>query len=306
MVEKTNNAIVILGPTASGKTRLGAQLAALLDGEVLSADSRQVYRGLDIGAGKDLDEYVVDGVAVPYHLIDIAEVSEEFSVFHYQQAFYHVFEQLLDRGRLPIIVGGSGLYLDSVLCGYRMVPTPENMALRQELESLDDATLRERLLAVRTRPHNTTDFDDRERLIRAIEIAEHARDHPAPPCPEVRAILLGVSWPPEILRGRIAARLKERLDNGLIEEVKGLNEAGVSWERLESLGLEYRFVARYLQGKINNWNDLFQKLFIAISQFAKRQRTWFRGMERRGLVIHWLPVAELAPALQVLRAIENK
>lgn len=301
MTKQSNNCIVLLGPTASGKTELGAQLAAHLGGEIISADSRQVYRGLDIGAGKDLDAYVVDGQPIPYHLINVADLTTEYSVFHYQQDFYPVFEDLLQRRRLPVIVGGTGLYLNAVLCGYRMLPTPENTALRRELAGLDDEQLRTRLATARPQLHNTTDTQTRDRLVRAIEIAEYARAHPPPPCPDVRAHILGIVYSPEALRKRIAARLKTRLDHGLLEEVASLHEQGCTWERLELLGLEYRFVAQYLQGSIKNKNDLFQNLNTAIAQFAKRQRTWFRGMERKGFVIHWLPDNHLSNALDALQ-----
>ncbi len=301
MDTQSNNCIVLLGPTASGKTELGVRLAALLNGEVISADSRQVYRGLDIGAGKDLDAYTGDGHSIPYHLIDVADLHTEYSVFHYQQAFYPVFEDIRRRGRLPVIVGGTGLYLNAVLCGYAMRPTPENSELRKELMRLDDKQLLATLQKTRGQLHNITDTKDRDRLIRAIEIAEYAREHPPPPCPKVSPRILGIAFPPELLRKRIAARLRERLEAGLIEEVAGLHAAGYSWERLESLGLEYRYVAAYLQGKTTNKNDLFQKLNSAIAQFAKRQRTWFRGMERKGFIIHWLPDNELRTALDALK-----
>jgi len=302
MNPETKNSIVLLGPTASGKTALGAKLAAMLGGEILSADSRQVYRGLDIGSGKDLNEYIVNRIPVPYHLIDIVGLDQEFSVFHYQQAFYATFEDVLVRKRLPVVVGGTGLYLDAVLCGYRMTPTPENPELHALLNSLSDEELRCRLEKVQKRLHNSTDTRDRERLIRAIEIAEYAVAHPAPASPEVCALILGIACPPGVLREHIAARLRQRLGAGLIEEVEGLHAAGHSWERLERLGLEYRFIAEYLQGKIRNENDLFQKLGSAIAQFAKRQRTWFRRMERQGHKIHWLMDNSVEAALQVIKA----
>ena len=302
MASETKNTIVILGPTASGKTALGVRLASALDGEILSADSRQVYRGLDIGSGKDIDEYIVEKKAVPYHLIDIVDVAQEFSVFHYQQAFYTDFEAVQKRNRLPVVVGGTGLYLDAVLCGYSMVPTPDNPELRAVLSALSDDELRCRLETISRKLHNRTDTENRDRLIRAIEIAEYTAIHPAPMCPEVRPLILGIVCSPGILRDRIAARLRMRLDNGLIEEVEGLHKAGCSWERLEDLGLEYRFISEYLQGKVRNRNDLFQKLNSAIAQFAKRQRTWFRRMERRGSPIHWLKDNSVDQALQVIQS----
>lgn len=303
---KTQNTVVVLGPTASGKTALAVRLAAFLDGEILSADSRQVYRGLDIGAGKDLEEYCVDGKEIPYHLIDIVDLREEFSVFHYQQAFYEVFEQVRLRQRLPLVVGGTGLYLDAVLCGYRMAPTPENPELRETLCNMPDDQLRQRLMALQPQLHNRTDTEDRDRLIRAIEIASYAAEHSPPPPPEIRALLLGIACEPATLRTRISLRLRQRMDQGLIEEVMGLHDAGYAWERLERLGLEYRFVAEYLQGKIKTQNDLFQKLNSAIARFAKRQRTWFRRMERQGFEIHWLQDNSVDAALKLINENQEK
>ena len=305
MEKKQQNSIVVAGPTASGKTALGVRLATLLGGEILSADSRQVYVGLDIGSGKDLEEYVVEGSPIPYHLINIANLSQEFSVFHYQQAFYEAYDDVRNRGRLPVIVGGTGMYLDAILCGYRMLPTPENAVLRQHLNTLDLESLAAELHRLKPTLHNTSDLADRERLIRAIEIADYARRHPPPPAPKINALILVILHPPAVLRERIAERLRTRLDAGLIEEVEGLHHHGIPWERLELLGLEYRFVAQFLQGRIKSKNDLFQKLNSAIAQFAKRQRTWFRGMERRGMKIHWLHGADIAAALEAVRSANN-
>jgi len=301
MAGKDINTLTVLGPTASGKTALGVQLALALNGEVLSADSRQVYRGLDIGSGKDLGEYMVGGTAVPYHLIDIVDLATEFSVFDYQQAFFDSFAEVQERGRLPVVVGGTGLYLEAVLRGYRMTAAPRCDALRQELDAMPYEELMSRLLALKPALHNTTDLKDRERLIRAIEIAVYARGHKPAPTPEVRALILGTQWERAVLRQRIAARLTERLNGGLVEEVESLHARGCPWERLESLGLEYRFVAAYLQGRIKNRNDLFQKLNAAIVRFAKRQDTWFRRMERNGTAIHWIARADFDAAMDVVR-----
>lgn len=301
MTKRTQKALVVAGPTASGKTALGVHLAALLNGEILSADSRQVYRGLDIGSGKDLAEYVYQGRSVPYHLIDIADLATEFSVFHYQQAFYQAFEEVCRRDKLPFIVGGTGLYLEAALSRYKLVPVPENPELREELARLDMDALAQRLRAAKPGLHDETDLVDRERAIRAIEIAEYKMASPPLPAPDIAPLLLVIMHPPDILRARIVLRLQTRMEHGLIEEVEGLHRQGASWERLEQLGLEYRFIAQYLQGTIRNRNDLFQKLNSAIAQFAKRQRTWFRGMERRGFTIHWLPGADPAYAMQVIR-----
>jgi len=275
--------IVLLGPTASGKTRLGVALARELNGEIISADSRQVYRGMDIGTGKDLAEYG----DVPYHLIDILEPGEDFNVFLFQKLCFAAMDEIRARNRLPVIVGGTGLYLDAVLRKYRMVEVPDNPDLRRELADFSPEELAARLLAVNPRLHNTTDLLDRDRLLRAIEIAEYEQSHEPEPLPEIRPIVFGVRWERSVLRQRITTRLKERLAAGLIEEVAELHRQGVPYETLEFYGLEYRFVARHLKGELNR-NDLFQKLNSAIHDFAKRQDTWFRRMERQGTEIHWL------------------
>ena len=293
------NLVVVLGPTASGKTRLGVELARELGGEIVSADSRQVYRGLDIGAGKDLNEYSSGGSPVAYHLIDIVDLDSEFSVFSYQQRFFSVFEDLPARGVTPIVVGGSGLYLEAVLNGYRMVDVPADPVLRAELEPLSHEALVHRLQALR-RVHNTTDLEDRDRLVRAIEIAQYTAQHEGEAGPDIRPVVLGVRWDRQVLRQRIRERLGARLEEGLIDEVRNLHDGGVPWEKLTFLGLEYRFVADFLRGGIKNRNDLRQKLAAAICSFAKRQETWFRRMERRGTEIHWLEGGDVDQALRVI------
>lgn len=290
--------IVILGPTASGKTRLGVGVAREVGGEIISADSRQVYRGMDLGTGKDLDEYG----ETPYHLIDLLNPGEEFNVFRFQRLCFAAMDEIRGRGRVPVIVGGTGLYLDAVLRGYRMVEAPEDPGLRAELAGLSLEELASRLLALNPRLHNTTDLLDRERLARAIEIAEYERNHEPEPLPEFHPMVFGVRWERSMLRRRITARLRARLDAGLIDEVERLHREGVSYETLDFYGLEYRFVARHLQGELTR-NDLFQKLNSAIHDFAKRQETWFRRMERQGVGIHWLDGAgePEEEALRVLR-----
>lgn len=294
-----NNLLVILGPTASGKTRLGVELARLSGAEILSVDSRQVYRGLDIGSGKDLDEYVVGGQRVLYHLIDIVDLDVEFSVFEFQRRFFETFESLRQRGTPAIAVGGSGLYLEAALKAYRMVDVPLDEQLRSELQSLSLEQLGQRLEELRP-IHNTTDIRDRERLTRAVEIAEYTARHEPAPAPKVDALVLGVRWDRAVLRRRIRDRLAIRLQGGLVEEVELLHSRGVSWEKLSFLGLEYRFVSEYLRGTIRNGNDLKQKLASAICAFAKRQDTWFRRMQRRGVSIHWVDEGNVSEARRVV------
>jgi tRNA dimethylallyltransferase len=301
MPEEAKNLLVVLGPNASGKTRLGVRLAHALSGEVVSADSRQVYRGLDIGAGKDLEEYTCEGKRIPYHLIDVVGLEDEFNVFDYQQRFYEVFKILRARSVLPVMVGGTGLYLESVLKAYKMVQVPEDSKLRAELDRLSADDLKEKLVEVKERLHNVSDFGSRERMIRAIEIAVHTRTDEPPEAPEIRPLILGTKWERRELRERIAIRLRERLQAGLIEEVEGLRASGVSWERLDALGLEYRYVADFLRGKIGTTDDLLSDLAIAIGRFAKKQESWFRRMERGGIEIHWVEKADFDTALEIVK-----
>ena len=300
------DALVILGPTAAGKTSLGVRLANALHGEIISADSRQVYRGLDIGSGKDLGEYMVDGETIPHHLIDIVDVDHEFSVFEFQQRCFEAIENITSRGKLPIIVGGTGLYLEAVLKGYKMVEVPENTDLRNTLRIQTDDELEARLLSLRPNQHNQTDLQNRNRLYRAIEIAEYTQIHPPEPLPDLHPLILGTRWSRSDLHARIAHRLKERMNHGLIEEVTALREQGVSDARLYNLGLEYRYVTDLLTGEINNKNDLFQKLLPAIKNLAKRQETWFRRMERNGMEIHWIDEANVEEALAVAQKALNR
>lgn len=281
----TCNLLVILGPTASGKTRLGVAAARALGGEIVSADSRQVFRGMDIGTGKDLSDYG----DIPFHLIDICEAGVEFSVFDFQERFRAAYADIRARGKLPVLVGGTGLYIDCVLRNYRLVRVPENPELRAALAHLSVEQLAERLKALKPEQHNTTDLNHRERLLRAIEIAEGelACGETGPVVPDLQPLVFGLRWERTLLRRRITERLRQRLDEGLIDEVRGLLDRGVPHRMLEHYGLEYRFVARHIRGELNR-NDMFQKLNSAIHQFAKRQDTWFRRMERQGVDIHWL------------------
>lgn len=283
------NLIVILGPTASGKTRLAARLARALGSEIISADSRQVYRGMDIGTGKDREAFLVDGVSVPVHLIDIRDPWEEFSVFDYQKSFFTVYSALREKGMVPILAGGTGLYLDAVIRRYHLPVAPVDPELRSTLSGMDREGLVRRLQSLRPSLHNTTDLADRERLVRAIEIAERVGD---PACPadalaEMAPFIIGIRWDRDTLRKRITRRLEERLDQGMVDEVRRLNAAGLTFERMEAFGLEYRYVGRYLRGTMT-YEEMVRELNTRIHQYAKRQMTWFRRMERLGIVIHWL------------------
>ncbi|MBM4272523.1 MAG: tRNA (adenosine(37)-N6)-dimethylallyltransferase MiaA [Deltaproteobacteria bacterium] len=296
------NLIVILGPTASGKTRLAARLAAELGSEIISADSRQVYCGMDVGTGKDLKDYVVEGAAVPYHLIDIADPTHDFSVFEYQRLFFQCFQEISSRGVIPVMVGGTGLYIEAVLRGYRMLEVPENSVLREELEGEDIEKLAEMLFALNPAVHNTTDLLDRKRLVRAIEIAVFTKSRgldDAVPRPEIQPLVIGVRWERSVLRERITRRLKARLKSGMIEEVKRLHDSGLGWERLNYFGLEYRYVGLFLQGKLG-YEDMFRQLNTRIHQFAKRQETWFRRMEKQGIGIHWIQGDDYGEAKEII------
>lgn len=298
--------VVILGPTAAGKTRLAARLARDRGGEVISADSRQVYRGMDLGTGKDLSDYIVDGVAVPVHLLDVADPQEEFNLFDYQRLCYRALAAIAARGALPVLTGGSGMYLEAVICAYDLPAAPENPALRRELAVLDMEELAGRLRDLQPDLHNKTDLMDRDRLIRAIEIAmaagkkeeNAAAGEQYADRPDVHPLIVGLHWERDVLRRRITERLHARLAAGMVEEVAALHSGGVSWERLDRFGLEYRYIGLYLQGCLD-YKEMVRTLNIRIHQFAKRQATWFRRMERQGVTIHWLTGDDYA-ALQAL------
>ena len=281
--------ITILGPTASGKTDLAAHLAARLgNAEIISADSRQVYRGMDIGTGKDLADYTVGGVQVPYHLIDILEAGEKYNLFQYQQDFWSAYNDVVSRGKTPILCGGTGLYIESILKSYKMVPVPENAALRQRLADKSLAELTTILQTYKTL-HNTTDVNTAKRAIRAIEIQEYYREHhiEEQDFPQLRSLTIGVNIDRELRREKISLRLRKRLEEGMIEEIRQLLEH-VPAENLLYYGLEYKFVTLYCLGELS-YDEMVRQLEIAIHQFAKRQMTWFRGMEeRRGIPIHWI------------------
>ena len=285
--------ITILGPTASGKTSVAAHLAARIGGEIISGDSRQVYRRMDIGTGKDIADYTVDGVNIPYHLIDIAEPGTKYNLFQYQEDFHKAYDDITARGKTAILCGGTGLYIEAVLKGYNLSPVPQNQILRDKLsdKSLDELTAM--LIELKQRNHSTmhnqTDVDTCQRAIRAIEIETYNLEHPTEErtLPAVEATVIGIDISREDRRQRISNRLKTRLDDGMINEIKGIINSGVDADDLIYYGLEYKYVTEYVVGKIS-YDEMFTQLEIAIHQFAKRQMTWFRGMERRGTHIHWI------------------
>ena len=280
--------ITILGPTASGKTSLATVLADKLGTEIISGDSRQVYRRMDLGTGKDLADYKVEGRSVPYHLIDIVEPGYKYNVFEYQRDFLGAYESIVAKGKLPILCGGTGMYIESVLKGYRLLPVSENPQLRASLEgkSLEELT---RILESYKKLHNSTDVDTVKRAIRAIEIEEYYRQQPLEyrEFPSLKSLIVGVDIDRELRREKITRRLKQRLDEGMVEEVKGLLAEGIHPDNLIYYGLEYKFLTQYVIGELT-YEEMFRQLETAIHQFAKRQMTWFRGMERRGFTIHWL------------------
>ena len=282
------NLVTILGPTACGKTTLAVALANRLNTAVISADSRQVYRSMDWGTGKDLGEYVIDGREIPYHLIDIVDAGYKYNVFEYQRDFLKVYQALRAEGQTPVLCGGTGMYLESVLRGYRLVEVPENRALRVSLEdkSLDELT---EILRGYKQLHNTTDVDTCKRAIRAIEIEEYyqANDVNVREFPEIKSLTIGLDVSRELRRERISRRLRERLEQGMVEEVRSILATGVSPEDLIYYGLEYKYLTMYVIGQLT-YDDMVGQLEIAIHQFAKRQMTYFRGMERRGVPIHWI------------------
>lgn len=289
--------ITILGPTASGKTDIAAHLAAELSAEIISADSRQVYRRMDIGTGKDLADYVVDGKRVPYHLIDIVEPGTKYNLFEYQRDFLEAYNDIRNRGKNVILCGGTGLYIESVLKGYRLIPVPENKELRHELEGkslLELTSILERLKAENSsNMHNSTDVDTSKRAIRAIEIEmaykeAHVEERTFP---KIDNVIIGVGIDRDLRRMKITRRLDQRLQDGMVDEVKSLLDSGIPADDLIYYGLEYKFVTEYILGK-STFEEMHRLLEIAIHQFAKRQMTWFRGMERRGFTIHWIDAAD--------------
>ena len=285
--------ITILGPTASGKTSLTAALAYHLDAEIISADSRQVYQGMDIGTGKDLADYTVAGKHIPYHLIDICKAGSKYNVYQYQQDFLEVYNKIRETNKLPILCGGSGLYLEAILKGYHLSTVPPNEELRNQLNEMSHESLIQMLVEIQeqlnTKMHNSTDLDSKQRTIRAIEIGKHMETEADPKTnfPEIPSVIIGVDIDREERRRKITTRLHQRLEEGMIEEVKQLLNQGIAPEDLIYYGLEYKFVTEHIIGKLS-YDEMVQQLEIAIHQFAKRQMTWFRGMERRGIEINWI------------------
>ncbi len=280
--------ITILGPTATGKTTIATHLAQLIQGEIISADSRQVYRGMDIGTGKDLSEYQLGNVEIPHHLIDIVEPGYEYNVFEFQKDFLKAFDEINKKGTIPILCGGTGLYIESILKAYKLIDVPKNEDLREELSLLSEDDLIE-ILATYKNLHNTTDSSERERLIRAIEIQKYYDTNPDidTSFPEIKTKIFGIDYDRRVVRMRITERLEERLENGMIEEVQALLSSGLKAEQLKFYGLEYRWVTEYIEGNIA-YNEMFRRLNTAIHQFSKRQMTWFRRMEKQGFEIDWV------------------
>ena len=296
--------ITILGPTASGKTPLAVALAKEIGGEIISADSRQVYRRMDIGTGKDLADYTINNrslategtqepITIPYHLIDICEPGTKYNLFQYQQDFFDAYQDILKRGVRPILCGGTGLYIEAVLKGYQLSPVPENPELRARLEGKSLEELTQLLMTLKqqngSNMHNRTDVDTPKRAIRAIEIEEYNLHHPTPlrEMPPIDSLIIGVNIDRDLRREKITRRLKSRLEEGMVDEIQALLDSGIPADDLIYYGLEYKFVTEYLIGKLS-YEEMFRGLEIAIHQFAKRQMTWFRGMERRGFTIHWI------------------
>jgi tRNA dimethylallyltransferase len=293
------NLVTILGPTASGKTKLAAKLAKDFNGEIISADSRQVYRRMNIGTGKDLKDYKVDDLIIKYHLIDIADPSDEFNLFEFRKQFYLAFEQIIKRKKLPFLVGGTGLYISSIIQKYELRKADFSSERAKELNRLDLDKLKAILLSRRKSIHNLTDLIDRERIIKAILITEAAYDE-REEIPEIDSVVIGIKAERGIIRERITERLEKRLKSGMIEEIEKLISSGISFEKLNSFGLEYRYIALYIKGELS-YDDMFQKLNSAIHNFAKRQMTWFRKMEREGIKINWIETSDYLKAGQIIR-----
>jgi len=297
------NLIVVLGPTASGKTQFAAKLAVRLGGEIISADSRQIYRRMDIGTGKDYNDYIIGEIKVPVHILDIHEPGYKYNVFEYQKDFFIAFDMLKKKDKTPILCGGTGMYIEAVTKGYKLISVPINELLRKSLEGKSLENLEE-ILSSYKKLHNKTDTDTKKRAVRAIEIEEYYSHHPEYDynLPEIHPLYIGIKYDREKRRERITMRLKERLENGMIEEVQSLLDDGIKPEDLIYYGLEYKYITQFLQNVIN-YEEMVYHLNISIHQFAKRQMTWFRKMEREGCLIHWLD-GELTLSEKILRSLE--
>ena len=293
------NLITILGPTAVGKTRLAALLANKFNGEIISADSRQVYRKLDLGTGKDFEDYLVNGNSVKHHLIDVIDPGDEFNLFLFNKMFYQIFSELQSKNKLPFLVGGTGLFLHSVLSGYNLNHVPFDETKYKELESYDIDFLSGYLKKINPRLHNTTDLLIKERVIKAIMISEKKDFEGVENKTEIKSLTIGIKLDREFVKERITARLKQRLENGMIDEVSNLLKSGITFDKLRFWGLEYRFIGSYLKGELN-YEEMFEKLNSGIHNFAKRQMTWFRKIERDGIEIIWIDGADYSQAEQVI------
>ncbi len=283
------NLITILGPTATGKTGLAAHLAARINGEIISADSRQIYRGMDLGTGKDYADYFVNGIEIPSHLVDIEDAGVHYNVYRFQTDFIRVFNEIEAREKFPVLCGGSGLYIEAVLKNYRLIEVPPNKVLRKELEGKTLAELTEILKNLKPKLHNHTDVETDRRAIRAIEIEKYYAENPEfdTSYPKINSLNIGIDFDRDLRRQRITTRLKQRLEEGMLDEVQKLLDSGLTPDQLIYYGLEYKFLTLHLIGKLS-FDEMFRQLEIAIHQFAKRQMTWFRGMEKRGSKIHWI------------------
>ncbi|MEE0353451.1 MAG: tRNA (adenosine(37)-N6)-dimethylallyltransferase MiaA [Treponema sp.] len=309
MQEKNVNCVVLLGPTAVGKTAIAVRLADKFGWDIISADSRQVYKGLDLGSGKDLSEYSINGRQIPYHLIDIATLDSEYNVFCFQQDFYRTFNSLKDQGKFAFVAGGTGMYLDSVVRGYDLLTVPENLKQKEELEKKSLEELGAMLLSLKPELHNKSDLAIKERVVKALQIELFKASPEGIKArsellsrPKIEPLVIGTTLDRDELYRNIEIRLRQRIQEGMIEEVENLHKQ-FSWERLEKLGLEYRFVSFYLEGKISSKEEMEKQLCASIRHFAKRQETWFRGMERKGVKIHWLP-RETSKEARYLAAVE--
>ncbi len=293
------NLITVLGPTAVGKTRLSVRLAEFFEGEIISADSRQVYKRMDIGTGKDIEDYTVDGKKIPYHLIDVIEPREEFNLFLFNEMFYDAYEKIISKNKIPFLTGGTGLYLHSILKGYELMKVDKDRIRYEELSELPLDELVSVLKKLKASLHNTSDLKIKDRVIKAIIIAENKGSGEKTKRNEIKSLTIGVKLPRNKIKENITARLKQRLKNGMIEEVENLLAEGISFDKLEFFGLEYKFLGKHLKGELN-YNDMFQKLNSAIHQFAKRQMTWFRKMEREGIKIHWIEGPDFERAKRII------